>query len=156
MDQKRIISAACIIATTIFLFLDNANAQDFEEEAKEGALAQEERKSPFIPQFPVVEKVVETPAIEQPVEIPVIIEEKTFNVSVYRLEGVVWGAYAPKAIINSKIYTVGDIIDEAEVKKIDKAGVTVLFNEEEYVIRTKNPFIEQVQEEVPGEDTQKQ
>ena len=120
------------------------------------SMVQEKRKSPFIPQFPIIEPVVEKPIKKKMpvISFPKIIEEpevEVFHVEEYRLQGVVWGAYAPKAIINKRIYKLGDVIDEAEITKINKTGVTVLFNEEEYLIRTNNPFTERGQEGVLDE-----
>ena len=104
----------------------------------------ERRISPFIPQFPIVK---EEPKIVKPIEFVAVVEEKKFDVSAYKLSGVVWGAYAPRAVINGKIYSVGDILDEGEIVKIGKEGVTILFNEKKYYIRTKNPFVK-IEEDV--------
>lgn len=111
------------------------------------ALCQEaqEARNPLQPQFPKKEEVAE-PTAEQPI---VIKEEKFFNVSQYALEGVVWGAYEARAIINGKIYAIGDIIGEAEIIKIGKEGVTVALEQKEYVIKTTNPTI--VRKEEVGE-----
>jgi len=102
------------------------------------AAENERRISPFISQFPIVK---EEPKIVKPIEFVAVVEEKKIDVSVYKLSGVVWGAYAPRAVINGKIYSVGDILDEGEIVKIGKEGVTILFNEKKYYIRTKNPFV---------------
>lgn len=117
------------------------------------AFTQEERGSPFIPQLPIKIEIIPTQGNESAFLPPQEVK-KVFNVKAYNLEGVVWGAYAPKAIINSGIYGIGDKLEEAEIKGINKEGVTVLFYDEEYVIRTKNPFVAIPKEEVSNETSE--
>ena len=115
------------------------------------AFTQEERSSPFIPQLPIAIQLIPSQGNES-IFLPPQEAKKVFNVGAYNLEGVVWGAYVPKAIINNRIYDIGDMLDdEAEINNINKEGVTVLFYDEEYVIRTKNPFVERPKEEVLNE-----
>ncbi len=91
-----------------------------------------EKKSPFEARFPIKveepeqEVVVEQPVIEEPVA--------RFDVSIYKLNGLIWGASKPQAIINNEIYGTGDKLGEAEITKIDKNGVTLLFDKKEYTI----------------------
>jgi len=135
MFKKIYIRSVLIIGLLVFLTFDRV-------------FAQEERRSPFMPQFPIIE-VIEEVVEQTPFEFFVPQEEeKTFDVSAYNLDGVVWGNYKPKAIINSMIYGVGDILGEGEIAKINKEGVTVIFEEEEYLISTRNPFIDRNKEEV--------
>ena len=72
--------------------------------------------------------------IEEEVEIP------PFNVSLYAVQGIFWGSIEPKAIINNTIYHIGDELDGAIIKKIDKEGVTVEYYEEEYVITIREQW----------------
>lgn len=48
------------------------------------------------------------------------------------VQGVIWGASFPQAIINNKVVKVGDTIDGARVVNIDKDGVVVFFEGRQY------------------------
>jgi len=72
--------------------------------------------------------------IEEEVEIP------PFNVALYTIQGIFWGSIEPKAIINNAIYRIGDELDGAIIKKVDKEGVTVEYYEEEYVITMREQW----------------
>ncbi len=50
------------------------------------------------------------------------------------IQGVIWGGEIPQAIINGKIVKVGNTIDEAEIIKIDKQGVTVLYKGSQFIL----------------------
>ncbi len=43
------------------------------------------------------------------------------------VQGIVWGGNFPQAIINNKVVKVGEAIEGANVKAIDKEGVTFIF-----------------------------
>ena len=46
------------------------------------------------------------------------------------VQGLIWGGNFPQAIINNRIYKVGDFIDRARISAINKNGVTLnLFGE---------------------------
>ncbi len=45
------------------------------------------------------------------------------NFSELKVQGVIWGTKVPQAIINNKVYIVGDKIDDAEIISIDNKGV---------------------------------
>ncbi|MCM8779630.1 MAG: general secretion pathway protein GspB [Candidatus Omnitrophica bacterium] len=53
----------------------------------------------------------------------------------FKIEGYVWGSSLPQAIIDGKVYSEGDVIQGAKIMKIDKDGITVLFNEITYIIK---------------------
>lgn len=44
------------------------------------------------------------------------------------VQGLIWGGNFPQAIINNKVYKAGDVIDGAQIKEIDKDGVTLNFS----------------------------
>ena len=48
----------------------------------------------------------------------------TVNFSELKVEGIIWGTKIPQAIINSKVYIVGDKIEDAEIISIDNKGIT--------------------------------
>ncbi|MDD5044633.1 MAG: hypothetical protein PHU91_00970 [Candidatus Omnitrophica bacterium] len=52
-----------------------------------------------------------------------------------KVEGFIWDSSIPQAIINGKVYSIGDTVEGAKITKIDKTGITVLFNGSTYTIR---------------------
>lgn len=48
------------------------------------------------------------------------------------IQGVIWGGSLPQAIINNKVVKAGDIIEGVRVISIDKAGITLLFEDKQY------------------------
>ena len=105
-------------------------------------VSSQERKNPFKNWFPIIREEINETVIEIEEE-PIIffeeVEEKRyFNASMYRVDGLIWGVYKPRAIINDEIYGIGDKLGEAEITKINKEGITLIFDEDEYVITTKN------------------
>lgn len=52
------------------------------------------------------------------------------------VQGIIWGSNLPQAIINNKVVKVGDVLEGAEVIKINKEGVIVLFAGEEHKLTT--------------------
>ncbi len=99
----------------------------------------EESRNPFKNWFPVIiiEEPINTTVVEEVAPVVFVEEEKTFDSSIYTVNGLVWGSYKPKAIINEKIYGIGDRLDEAEISKISKDGVTLIFDNCEYIVTTK-------------------
>lgn len=101
------------------------------------AVFSQQARNPFKDWFPVIKKE-ETKG--KPAEIK---QEVVFDVSRFKLQGIVWGSVVPKAVINDKIYSVGDKLDEAQIKDINKEGVLLIFNEKEYKILRNNPLLNQ-------------
>lgn len=103
-----------------------------------------EKRNPFKDWFPVtVIKVIETEPVveeefieEEPIEI-FFEPEETFNPSIYTVDGLIWGSYKPKAIIDNKIYDIGDKLGEAVVTKIEREGVVLFLDDKEYLITTE-------------------
>ena len=48
------------------------------------------------------------------------------------VQGVVWGGRFPQAIVNDKIVKIGDIVEEARIIDINKSGITVSFDNQQY------------------------
>ncbi len=116
----------------------------------------EERRNPFKNWFPVIKK--EEPVVENK---PVIIyeqekkrEKERFDVSIYKVNGLIWGAYESKAIINDKIYVVGDKLGRAEITKINKEGVTLILEGDEHFITTKQAINIRASKEEQGVDNE--
>lgn len=109
----------------------------------------EEKRNPFKDWFPVIK--IENKTEEEPV---VFVEpEKKFDTYIYNVEGLIWSTNKPKAIINGQLYGIGDKLDEAEITKIDKDGVVLIFDDKEYVITTKKP-ISIKSSEIKGNETE--
>ncbi len=53
----------------------------------------------------------------------------------FKIDGFVWGSSLPQAIINNKVYAVGDTVEGAQIIKIDKDGITFLFQDNVYTVR---------------------
>ena len=47
---------------------------------------------------------------------------------VLTVQGVIWGAKFPQAIINNKVVKVGDVLQGAKILSIEKNGIMVLFD----------------------------
>lgn len=54
------------------------------------------------------------------------------------VQGIIWGGKFPQAIINNKVVKVGDIIEDTRVVSIDKDGVTVFFENQQYKLSSSN------------------
>lgn len=54
----------------------------------------------------------------------------------FTVQGLIWGGNFPQAIINNKVLKVGDTIEGARIISIDKAGVSLFFNERQYRLST--------------------
>lgn len=51
------------------------------------------------------------------------------------VEGYVWGSTLPQAIIDGAVYGVGDVVMGAKITKIDKDGITFLYNSATYIVK---------------------
>ncbi len=51
------------------------------------------------------------------------------------LQGILWGTARPQAIINRKIVSVGDTIENAEILSVSREGVMVSFNGQQYPLK---------------------
>ena len=65
-------------------------------------------------------------------EEPVSSEELRLEV-----EGMVWDTPHPQAIINGKIYNIGDKIQGGEIIDIDKRGVSILYKGRNFVFEVR-------------------
>ena len=50
-----------------------------------------------------------------------------FNFNKLKVQGIIWGGRIPQAIINNKVFTVGDSIEGAEIVNIGKKEVILNF-----------------------------
>lgn len=54
-----------------------------------------------------------------------------------KLTGIIWGSDMPLAIINDKVYKIGDSILGAKIVEIDKKGVLLDYKGKTYLLKTK-------------------
>jgi hypothetical protein len=60
-----------------------------------------------------------------------------FQLNKLNVTGIIWGTDLPLAIINGKVYKVGDEILGAKILGIDKRGVLLDYKGETYLLRPK-------------------
>lgn len=68
---------------------------------------------------------------EEPKEIPkenMDLIKPELDLSKFKVQGIIWGVSMPQAIINDKVLKTGDLIEDAEILKIEKNGITLSFN----------------------------
>ena len=53
-----------------------------------------------------------------------------------KLQGILWGTARPQAIINRKIVSVGDTIENAKILSVSREGVMVSFNGQQYLLKS--------------------
>jgi hypothetical protein len=88
-------------------------------------------KDPFLSLFPKKEPEVKN------VEQVVPVKKEEIKPPELSIQGLVWGKIAPQAIVNNKVVSVGDIIDEARIIGINKEGIRILFKNEIFFIRAQ-------------------
>jgi hypothetical protein len=89
----------------------------------------EAENDPFQSPVAVTNKEAKQEEVGQPLQ--EIVEAVLPDVSV---QGLIWGARFPQAIINNKVVKVGDKLDEISVVNIDKDGITLFFKGKEFVL----------------------
>jgi len=52
------------------------------------------------------------------------------DLGMLKVQGIIWGSKTPQAIINNKVFKIGDLIEGAEIVSIEKKGITLSFNGE--------------------------
>ena len=62
------------------------------------------------------------------------------------VQGIVWGAELPQAIINNKVVRIGDQIDGVRIVNIGKEGITVFYGGRQQVIAA--PAVNMINEQV--------
>ncbi|MFH0917612.1 MAG: hypothetical protein V1830_00585 [Candidatus Omnitrophota bacterium] len=50
-----------------------------------------------------------------------------FDLNKLKVQGIIWGAKIPQAIINDKVLTIGDLIEGAQIVSIEKKGITLSY-----------------------------
>ncbi len=52
-------------------------------------------------------------------------QEEKVDLAKFIVQGIIWGGQLPQAIINERVLTIGDVIEESRIETIDKSGVTL-------------------------------
>jgi len=122
MENKKIGFIVFVFACFLFFGLSyvRAVAQTTPQSPEKVEYTAEDLEDPFKEE----EVVIEAPPVETPPEKKPLPELK--------IQGIIWGGIFPQAIINNKIIKKGDVIDEARVVDINKDGVVLLYQGEEY------------------------
>lgn len=69
------------------------------------------------------------------------------------VQGIIWGSSIPQAIINNKVVKVGDTIEEVRVIKIDKEGLTLLYEGRQYNLSSPGiASLQNLQKKTPKEE----
>ncbi|MDD4940010.1 MAG: hypothetical protein PHE18_03875 [Candidatus Omnitrophica bacterium] len=56
------------------------------------------------------------------------------------IQGVVWGTKIPQAIVNNKVLKVGDEIQGVKISGINRDGITVIFDNQQYTLMKVSPL----------------
>ena len=62
--------------------------------------------------------------------------EPTVNFPELSVQGMIWDSSMPQAIINNKIFKVGDIIEGAKIVTIDQSGVSLVFRRKPFKVKS--------------------
>lgn len=91
-------------------------------------------RDPFLPLYPKKDTEKKTTSMKTT---PVVRSAVTTGSrsSEFTVQGLVWGQAIPQAIINNKVVSVGDTIDDAKVIDISKEGVRLLYQNDIILIK---------------------
>lgn len=56
----------------------------------------------------------------------------------FSIQGLIWGGNFPQAIINNKVYKVGDTIQGATISNIDKSGIVFSLGGKKYILSSSS------------------
>lgn len=59
-------------------------------------------------------------------------KQPELNLSKFIVQGIIWGGKMPQAIINNKVFNIGDSIEGAVIMSIDKTGISLSYGEKIY------------------------
>ncbi|MBN1869618.1 MAG: hypothetical protein JW847_03460 [Candidatus Omnitrophica bacterium] len=115
-----------------------------------------EMMNPFQSQLPVIqEPEAEKPKINQPVsdfeipeetideehetaeptEVPIVVPERPVPIVI--INGIIWNSDRPQAIVDGKIFGIGDIVSEIRIIDIQKTGIIGQFDGRDVTIPYK-------------------
>jgi len=94
-------------------------------------------KDPFELPLPLRVPIVpsEVPSEE---ELPAGVEpEAEVRPPSLRVDGIIWGSARPQAIIDGKVYDIGDVVKDAEIIGINREGITLFYKDRKFILRPK-------------------
>lgn len=97
-----------------------------EESPNQVEFKDEGLRDPFISLLPKKDIPIET--------IPISIGNTEVDVPVISIQGMVWGVDRPQAIIDNKVYDIGDEIKGAKIMDISKEGVKFLYQDKIFLM----------------------
>lgn len=103
-----------------FIALAQGNTDDETIDRPQIKYGSGQLRDPFAP---VMAKEEKKPSLQEQAEL----KRPKINLGALDVQGVIWGAKAPQAIINNQVLVAGDSINGAEILSIDKKGVTLSF-----------------------------
>ena len=71
------------------------------------------------------------------------------------IQGLIWGGNFPQAIINNKVYKVGDTIQGATISNIDKNGIIFTLSGKKYILAHRRQGLPQKRMNKGGEPNEK-
>ncbi len=83
-----------------------------------------ESKNPFRDRLGVGEKPEQ--GVQGAIEEKTVAEEEV-KPPPLQIQGTIWDSDLPQAIINNKVFKIGDTIDGVQIVEIKKSGITILF-----------------------------
>jgi hypothetical protein len=144
--NNKILLLICIFFLS---FLTHGYAEEFYSEGEDSNLVD---RNPFKSWLPKVEEKIENRVKETKINTvetptPIIAKKETkVEVSPPRLviNGLVWNTKQPQAIINERVVTIGDTIENSEVINIHKEGVDILFANKLFTIKMEQALTQSI------------
>lgn len=96
-------------------------------------------KDPFVSFLPKKEKPVQSTQDIKPI---ITVKEKEQNITLppLTITGVVWNTDYPQAIINQRVVSIGDTIDNIKITAIAKAGIEVTYLGVSFILKPEWNF----------------
>ena len=88
-----------------------------------------ELRDPLVSLLPA-EQVPQTPAV-----LPRVVAAAPPKASAVTVQGMIWGGTRPQALIDGRLYNIGDVVQGARVVSIARGGVTVAIQDATFLLR---------------------
>ncbi|MBN2096862.1 MAG: hypothetical protein JW714_00120 [Candidatus Omnitrophica bacterium] len=116
--KKSFFYLGLLAALSLFISSSLVRAQSAQPQVKYTA---RDLRDPFLSIFEM-QKLSDQPAVGE-------------AISHLKVQGMIWGAKMPQAIINDTVVRVGEIVGGAEILEIRKEGIYVLYQGKQYILR---------------------
>ena len=154
MDKEKKQQMILIVLIPLFLIgLIYMRSQKKPGQAVEGAKGQKELFKPdvLIEAMPAPKAIfdsVYTPSKEDPFKNLLQLylynmrkvkpkEKTSLPLPKFTIEGIIWNANMPQAIVNGQVVRIGDTIEGVRIVKIEKQGITIDYNGESVLIERR-------------------